>query len=318
MKTKTFNVMVLSVGRRVELIQLMKEAINNLGLDGKVLAADASILSPALYFADHYEIIPKVNDETYIPFLIQLVNDYEIDLIVPTIDTELLILSANKAKIESETKTKVVVSNKDLIELFSDKKKSNLAFKEIGINVPEVYSSNDSLKFPVFIKPRFGSSSIGAVRVSSEIQLLGISDLYGEMIIQEYLNGKEFTIDCMVLKKGMPSLIVPRERISIRSGEVIKGKVVKHPILIDVAKLILSRFPLYGPITIQGILVDEIFYVIEVNPRLGGGVPMSILSGATILEDLISDAIEQDVIFHDDYRDGKVILRYDQSIEVIT
>jgi len=318
MKSTIFNVMVLSVGRRVELIQWMKVALNNLGLDGKVLAADASILSPALYFADHYEIIPKVNDETYIPFLIQLVNDYEIDLIVPTIDTELLILSANKAKIESETKTKVVVSNKDLIELFSDKKKSNLAFKEIGINVPEVYSSNDSLKFPVFIKPRFGSSSIGAVRVSSEIQLLGISDLYGEMIIQEYLNGKEFTIDCMVLKKGMPSLIVPRERISIRSGEVIKGKVVKHPILIDVAKLILSRFPLYGPITIQGILVDEIFYVIEVNPRLGGGVPMSILSGATILEDLISDAIEQDVIFHDDYRDGKVILRYDKSIELIT
>jgi carbamoyl-phosphate synthase large subunit len=87
-------------------------------------------------------------------------------------------------------------------------------------------------------------------------------------------------------------------------------------VLIDVAKKILSQFSFYGPITLQGILVDDIFYVIEINPRLGGGVPMSVLAGASILEDLILDAIGQDVEYHDDYRDGAIFLRYDQSIEV--
>jgi carbamoyl-phosphate synthase large subunit len=261
-------------------------------------------------------VIPKVSDETYIAKLVAMINQYNIDLVVPTIDTELSILSSNKKVIELQTKAVVMVSEESVIRLFSDKKDSITALKNLGFNVPRTFQLNDSIPFPVFIKPRYGSSSIGALKVSKEIQLKGMMDLFGEMIIQENLIGKEFTIDCMISKSGIPTLIVPRERISTRSGEVLQGRIVKHPVLIDVAKKILSQFSFYGPITIQGILTNDVFYVIEVNPRLGGGVPMSVLAGASILEDLIRDAIGQDVEYHEDYRDGALFLRYDQSIEV--
>ena len=316
MDKSSFNILVLSAGRRVELIQLLIESLNKIGLNGMIVGADASQLSPALYFADKHVVIPKVSDETYISKLVELINQYDINLVVPTIDTELLILSSNKKVIELQTKSLVVVSEESVIRLFSDKKDSISTLGNLRFNVPKSYQLNDSIPFPVFIKPRYGSSSIGALKVSKEIQLKGMMDLFGEMIIQENLIGKEFTIDCMVSKRGKPTLIVPRERISTRSGEVLQGRIVKHPVLIDVAKKILSQFSFYGPITLQGILVDDIFYVIEINPRLGGGVPMSVLAGASILEDLILDAIGHDVDYHDDYRDSVVFLRYDQSIEV--
>jgi carbamoyl-phosphate synthase large subunit len=316
MDKSSFNILVLSAGRRVELIQLLIESLNKIGLNGMIVGADASLLSPALYFADKHVVIPKVSDETYISKLVELINQYDINLVVPTIDTELLILSSNKKVIELQTKSLVVVSEESVIRLFSDKKDSISTLGNLRFNVPKSYQLNDSIPFPVFIKPRYGSSSIGALKVSNEIQLKGMMDLYGEMIIQENLIGKEFTIDCMVLKKGIPTLIVPRERILTRSGEVLQGRIVKFPILIDIAKKILSQFSFYGPITIQGILTNDVFYVIEVNPRLGGGVPMSVLAGASILEDLIRDAIGHDVEYHEDYRDGALFLRYDQSIEV--
>jgi carbamoyl-phosphate synthase large subunit len=316
MNNSFFNILVLSSGRRVELIQLLKKSLNKIGLNGIVVGADASLLSPALYFADKHVVIPKVSDETYTSKLVELIKRYNISLVVPTIDTELMLLSSNKKVIEQQTKAVVMISDEGVIRLFSDKKDSITALKNLGFNVPKSFQLNDSIHFPVFIKPRYGSSSIGALKVSSEIQLKGMIELYGEMIIQENLIGKEFTIDCVVSKKGIPTLIVPRERISTRSGEVLQGRVVKYPLLIGIAKKVLAQFSFYGPITIQGILVDDVFYVIEVNPRLGGGVPMSVLAGASILEDLILDATGQEVDYHEDYRDGAVFLRYDQSIEV--
>ena len=112
------NILILSAGRRVELVNCFKRAKERLGIDGAIVAADCSDLAPALYFADQRAIVPRISEGMeYVDAIIDICNREEICLIVPTIDTELMLLSENKAYIEKNTKAKLLVSDIAVIKV---------------------------------------------------------------------------------------------------------------------------------------------------------------------------------------------------------
>lgn len=314
------NILVLSAGKRVELINCFKKASKNLKIESKIIAVDISELAPALYFADKSYIIPRIGKEGYIEEIIRICNAENIKLIVPTIDTELLILSENKEKIEKETKAKILVSSKEVISICRDKRNTQKFFEENKFGVPRLITDNDikenKIKFPLFMKPINGSSSINTFKINNIKELLFFKEYIKDPMIQEMVVGEEYTVDAFLDFNANIITIVPRKRIAIRGGEILKGKIEKDRTIIKDVKKVLEVLKPIGQITIQLIKTNEGIRYIEINPRFGGGAPMSISVGADSCENLYRLLMGETLEYNENYEDNVTILRFDNSIRL--
>lgn len=314
------NILFTSAGRRIELIQEFIKARESKGISGKIICADMSELAPALYFADKAYIIPAIRDSKYIENLLDICKKENISLIIPTIDTELEILSKNIEKFNS-INTDVLVSSLDKVIIAQNKIDTYKFFKSIGIKTPESYEKGMEYigKFPCFIKPISGSSSVNAFKVKNEKELEFFKYYIGEYIIQDLIQGEEYTIDIFCDFEGEPIYITPRIRISTRSGEVNKTKIHNEPILIEKVLKIVNALKPKGPLTIQAIKCeeDQDYYFIEINARFGGGSPLSMMAGANSAEALYDILQGKKVSFKPNAaKDGLIFLRFDQSIAI--
>lgn len=316
------NVLILSAGRRVELIKAFKNAQIALNMNNaKVIAVDISRYAPALYFADKYYIVPRISERNYIEKLVDICNKEIIDLIVPTIDTELYILSLNKRLIEKETKAKVLISDTDCIEICNNKVRTIEFFEQNGFDIPYTLTDEDlenkSYKFPLFIKPKDGSSSINTFKINNEVELNFFKDYVKEPIIQEMINGKEYTVDVLMDFEANVISVVPRIRMATRSGEILKGKIDKNPILIADVKRLMQTLKPIGHVTVQCFFTDDkrVKYI-EINPRFGGGAPMSFYAGANSPECLFRILNGEKISYNENYKDGLIFLRFDDCIQI--
>ncbi|MED3764569.1 ATP-grasp domain-containing protein [Ureibacillus terrenus] len=313
------NVLILSAGRRVELVQCFQKAAKKLDIKSKVVAGDCSDLAPALYFADKKCRLPKINEPNYIDSIIDICNKENIALIVPTIDTDLLLLAENKSLIESKTKAKLLISDAGVIKICRDKINTQQFLEKNGFKVPKMFSfeeveNNNDVKFPLFIKPKSGSSSINTFRVNSFQELKTYYKIIDQPIIQEFIKGEEYTVDVFLDFDSTVITIVPRLRIATRSGEISKGKIVKDQEIIADIKRLMSILKPIGHITVQLMKTDRGIEYIEINPRFGGGAPMSIQSGADSCENLYRLLLGQKLNYNENYRENLIFLRFDNSI----
>jgi carbamoyl-phosphate synthase large subunit len=310
-----YNILILSVGRRVELVTLFKKAAKELNIKSKVVAADCSNTAPALYFADKKVILPRIDDPEYIEKIIKNSKKEQIKLIVPTIDTDLILLSKNQDYIFENTGAKVLISSEDIITTCRDKIKSQYYLEEKGFNVPKLYDKdNQNIHFPVFIKPIDGSSSINAFKVNNREELDNYLKLIKKPMIQEYIMGEEYTVDVFLDFNSNIISIVPRLRMQVRGGEISKGKIVKNRIIIDEVMKLMNVLKPIGHITVQLMDTKEGIKFIEINPRFGGGAPMSIQSGANSCKNLFKLLMNEKLTYNEDYKENLVFLRYDKSI----
>ena len=312
------NILILSAGRRVELIQCFKEAAKKLGVKSKIVAVDISTMAPAIYFADQQYQIPRVGETGYLESIIKICQDEEIQLIVPTIDTELTFLSENKEVIETATHAKVLVSSPEVIHICRNKKITQKFFEEHGFGVPrEITEETKSISFPVFIKPLDGSSSINAFKVNNESELTFFKEYVKNPIVQEYMEGTEYTVDAFLDFDSQILSVVPRERIAVRAGEIMKGKICKDEDIVNDVKRLLSILKPIGQITIQLMkTTDGAIKYIEINPRFGGGAPMSIYAGADSCEKLYRLLGGEKLSYTEEYEDGAIFLRFDHSLKL--
>lgn len=315
---KTYNVLILSAGRRVELVQAFLRAKTVVGVTGKVVAADHSLTAPALQFADQAYQISKIIEESYIEEIIGICQKEEIDLIIPTIDTELLKLAHAKNLIETQTKAKILLSDLAVIEICRDKIRTQQFFEQQGFDVPTLIREQDlaqkAYEFPLFIKPLNGSSSVNAFKVNTEAELQFFLNYVPQPMIQSFVSGTEFTIDAFVDFEHQPITIVPRERLATRSGEVLKGKIIKDRELITLTKKLIEQLKPIGHITIQCMKTETGVKFIEINPRFGGGAPMSIHLGADSPANLYRLLKGEKLFYNEDYQENVIVSRYDQAV----
>ena len=219
-----YNVLILSAGRRVELVQSFKKAAKKLGINSKVVAGDCSESAPAVYFADRKAILPRINEENYIDEIIKVCQRESIKLIIPTIDTDLLLLAEERERIESESGAVVLISSIEMISICRDKINTQKFLEENGFKIPKMYSeeelNSDKLQFPLFIKPKSGSSSINTFKVNTFEELTTYRSLIKEPIVQDFMEGEEFTVDVFLDFSGELITVVPRLRMATRSGEI--------------------------------------------------------------------------------------------------
>ncbi|MBQ9360017.1 MAG: ATP-grasp domain-containing protein [Lachnospiraceae bacterium] len=321
MNNNGINILILSAGRRVELVNCFKAARDRLGISGKVVACDASNLAPALYFADVREQVPRIaENDNYVNSFIEICNRYEIDLVVPTIDTELLLLAERLDEIEAATKAKVLISSLDVIRICRDKTNTQRWLEEHGFLVPRMISDDEidagRASYPLFIKPLDGSSSINAFKAENKEEIDTYRELIGDgkYIIQDFMEGTEYTIDCFLDMEGEIITVVPRIRIATRSGEIAKGRIVRDKAIIEDVTRLLTELKPIGHITIQCMRTDRGIEYIEINPRFGGGAPMSIMAGADSCENLYRILRGEKLKRNEAFRENVTFLRFDASI----
>ena len=313
------NILFTGVGRRIELLQAFRNAALVLNKDLKIFGADMAGTAPALSYCDYIRKVVAMKDSEYIDNLIQICSNDHIDLLIPTIDTDLLVLSENKKKFEA-IGTKVMISTPEMIRICRDKNNTSQFFINCGLHAPIPVNDWREYKsgYPAFIKPKDGSSSINAFKVKDAKELEIYAGQIEDYIVQPFVEGKEYTIDIFCDWDGEPVSIVPRERMQVRAGEVLKTRIVMDSVMATEAKILCKAFKPCGPMTVQ-LIRDEngIDWFIEINPRFGGGAPLSMKAGArsaeAILKMLDGDPVEYCV----DIADHAVYSRFDQSVCII-
>lgn len=311
------NVLIASAGKRVELLLEFQRALTH--NEAKVIAVDLNPeMSPACRLADSTYAVPRVSSPEYIEQLLKICKTQKVRLVIPTIDTELSFLAANRNRFLEEG-IEVMVSDPDFISICRDKRLTMELFDKLGIRNPAPRDKYNPV-FPMFAKPYDGSLSTNIHILHSKDELTDeiLNDpklMFMELIDKaEY---KEYTVDMYYGADHRVKAIVPRERIEIRSGEVNKGAARKN-YLVQYLKERMEYMP-----GVRGCICVQLFYReadndvvgIEINPRFGGGYPLSYYAGANFPAMMIKEYINgEPVAYSEEWKDNTVMLRYDSQV----
>lgn len=315
------NILITSAGRRVSLIRAFRKEAQKIEPDSKIFAVDLNPgLSSACNISDCSFKVPKVTSSEYIPTLTDLCERNDIDLVIPTIDPELPVLAANKDQLESNG-SKVVVSNMKLVRACQDKTNTVQFFKEREIPTPQIIDK-DNLRYPIYAKPYDGSSSENNYIIHDASELRDYHTNDEKLLFFDYLDHiihNEYTLDLYYDLNSDLKCVVPRKRVEVRGGEVNKGLTEKN-VLVPFVKKKLGHVPgARGCLTLQLFLntEDHNIHGIEINPRFGGGYPLSYLSGANFPKWLIEEYLfEKPVEYFEDWEANLLMLRYDDEVLV--
>jgi len=334
------NILFTCAGRRNYLIKYFKEVLKT---KGKVIAVDNDLSAPALVNADLAIKVPSIYEPAYIAALKKIIKDYEVKAVISLNDLELPILSGYKDQLE-KLGARVIISGVETIDISFDKWKTHLFFKSIGINTPKTYLSLDEallalsdgqLQFPVIIKPRWGSASIGIdiaenykelelafqlqhIKVKKTI-LANISskDADKSILIQEKLNGDEYGIDILNDFEGHFYGSFARKKISMRAGETDKAISAINEDFDLMAKKIAKKTNHIGNMDCDFFVCGKEIYFLEMNPRFGGGYPFSHEAGVNIPAIYVSWLNnEKNVDKYNNYKPNIAFSKYDNLMEI--
>jgi carbamoyl-phosphate synthase large subunit len=305
----------------VSLLRSFRKAAKELKLNCCFLGTETTELSSALQLCDKKFIVKPVSHENYIKQLLQIIKQNHVKLLVPTVDLDLQILAENKERFAAAGCT-VLVSKPQAVKICQDKRKTFEFLVKNGFDTPKTLSvkqalAKKNLRYPCFLKPWDGYASRGNAIVRNRRELTFYAEKIPNCIVQEFIRGQEFTCDVFVDFNLQVKCIVPRKRIETRAGEVSKSKVTKNSkIMQHTTELIKNLGAGPGVITVQLILTkDKKIKFIEINPRFGGGAPLSIKAGANfpkwILQQLI---VKKPKVKFDDFKDNLIMLRYDAEV----
>ena len=315
---KTLNILLTCIGRRVALLEAFRKALTDVGIKGRVVAADHSPMAAAFHLADDGLLVPSVGGPGYVNTLVDICRERDVGLVVPLIDWELAGLAAAHDRFAA-VGARLVLSSSRVVEICRDKQKTFEFLKAHGFDTPEVLPYRKALDgpFPLFMKPRYGSSAKDVHCLPDRSALEFYHHTNVESVIQEFIQGEEHTVDVYAGLDGVPRVAVPRRRIEVRGGEVSKARTVRHPQIIRQSLgLVAALVECVGVVTIQCFLVpDGRVKFIEINPRFGGGVPLAIEAGANFPRWLIEEHLgRKPKIQPDAWQDGLVMLRYDAAV----
>lgn len=315
------NILITSVGKRVALTNYFKETLLRFYPKAKVYTADMKPeMAPAGYVSDGCFKVPRVTDPTYPQALLDLCMENEVGMIIPTIDTELLLLADIKEKFDKHG-IHVIVSDTAFVALCRDKRNTGKFLEQHGIRTPKPIDKHHPT-FPMFAKPYDGSLSANLHYIRSAEDLT--QDLLDDpkLLFMEYIDRKvykEFTVDMYYGRDHYVKCIVPRERIAIRSGEINKGRTAKNEILRFLKERLNYIEGCVGCICAQFFFHPETLDIvgIEINPRFGGGYPLTHMCGGNFPELLIREYfMNESINYFENWRDGMLMLRYDEAIFV--
>lgn len=315
--TANVNVLITSVSRKVWLVNAFKDALKRKGIEGKIVSVDMNPLSAGLYVSDVHCIVPPSSDQNFLPKILEICKKENVHLIIPTRNEELLLFAKNKDRFENGIN--ILVSDPEVIEVCNDKYRFYQFLAKKNIPTPKTFLPNQalcsSMEYPLIVKPRYGSGGKNTFKVKNKNELAFFINYVPQPLVQEFVEGKEYTVDLLSDFQRRVLTAVPRERIETFGGESFKGRTVKDQRIIRHAKKLAERLGTIGHITIQCLVNKENIKFTEVNPRFGGGAALSIAAGANtpllILKLVLGEKVKPMI---GDFTEGLIMLRYTKDI----
>lgn len=315
------NFLFCSVGRRAELIKNFKTSLDK---DSKIIATDCNNTAPALYFADKQYIVPKITDDNYLSTIFEICKKENINAILTFIDPEIEILANNRESFEA-IGVEVLVPYIETAKLCFDKFEMYKYLAKNNIKTVKTYEDfnsfnsdykNGACNFPVFVKPRTGSGSVGARKINSYEDLKTIFKNECNLIIQEFMDGDNIDADVYIdTISRKPVSIFTKRKLETKIGGANKTISFKDNKLFKVIEDVVKLFNFYGPIDIDFFYKDGEYYLSEINPRFGGAYLHAYGCGVDFIKLIINNlnGIENDPKFGD-YHDDILMLMYDSVV----
>lgn len=285
-------------------VSLIKEFINN-GIE--VIGVDSDPLSAGFEFCSQSFPIPSASEPRFIESILQICKLTEPDAIISSIEEEIKLLVGHK-ELFDKIGVLILAPSEETVEICCDKAKTYSFFKKIGAPVPKIYSCDCEIKFPMIIKPKHGrgGSGIHVVNNFNELKMFYSDDC----IKQEFVRGKEYTIDILSDLEGNPISIVPRLRLQTESGISTKGKTVDNQKIISYCEKIVKELKLVGASCIQCIENETGPKFTEINLRFGGGSILGIKADPIMIPNLIKIIKGEKVERVKDFKIGLTMSRY--------
>ena len=312
------NIYFPNVGRRCELVDAFARALPAIS-PGLIWGSDPNHLAPALAVVDRCVDLPTEIDSNLFLFeLGKFLVRESIELVIPTIDPDLDRLDRWREELKKTApRARILISPSSVIRIARDKRLSREAFAKLGAEVPESIDHSDpNIEFPLFIKPASGSASIGAVRVNDANEMSSVLAKTINPMVERLIGGDETTVDILLDMKGRAMCAVPRRRLQTRSGEVTRGVVERSAELESLAMAITEGLGCIGPVTMQFRNPAQGRWVaMELNARMGGGLPLTIGAGANWPRWILQMAAgHESSMSITSALDGTVMTRADRSI----
>lgn len=315
------NYLMLSVGRRSELLKDFKLSME---AGSKLIATDISPYAPALYMADKQYLVPRIDDPGYIDVILDICRKEAIDAVTTFIDPEIEILAKNRSKFEA-LGIEVLAPYEETAHLCFDK---YLMFKYLYENgIPTVMTwdtledfdkalAKNEVAFPVFVKPRTGSGSVGARKISDYTILKEAVKEDPCLIIQEFMDGIDLDADVYIdtiTHKAVAAF--SKKKIETRIGGASKTISFKDEALFDFISRIVSKLKFNGPVDMDFFCKDGQYYLSEVNPRFGGAYLHAYGAGVDFIK-LIENNLkgEANTPCFGNYEEGVIMMMYDSVV----
>jgi carbamoyl-phosphate synthase large subunit len=252
-----------------------------------VWMGDIDPFAPGLYLVppERRALLARGDDPDYVDRILDLCRREQIDLVVPTVDSELLPLAERRAEFVEEG-IDFLLAPLEALRSCVDKW-ALMQRCEGKVRVPRSALFDEGFDveawgFPFLIKPRSGSGSRGIVVVRGEHDLLGV-ERSADQLVQEYLPGIEYSLDVLATEAGEVRAVVPRARLKIDSGIAITGRTVRDEKLEAAGRQAAEAVGITGVANVQ-VKEDERgeAALIEINPRFPGTMPLTVAAGVNM------------------------------------
>lgn len=315
------NILLCSVGRRGELLKNFRKSLSS---DSKLIATDNSMYAPALYFADKQYIVPKINAPNYIDILLDICKKEDINAITTFIDPEIEILAKYREKFEA-LNVVVLAPYEETAELCFDKYKMFQYLEQHGISTTMTWDNLQDFKtawsclkvsFPVFVKPRCGSGSVGARRIYDMPSLEKAVKDDETLIIQELMDCQDMDADVYIDTISHKAVSAfSKKKIETRIGGASKTISFKDEKLFDFIQEICSVMKFNGPVDMDFFCREGKYYLSEINPRFGGAYLHAYGAGVDFIKMIQNNVngVENSMSFGD-YDEGVVMMMYDSVV----
>lgn len=302
------RIVIGSAGRRNYLVEWFRDALSGLRVEGEVVVTEYDPLAPSIATADRYVRMPRFIDPSYWSSMVDMAKELQPDLFFSLNDYELSVLSEGLADEMRSEGARVLSLRRESHRVVADKLQTSLALAAVGIDVPLTLTGNDAIArnreswkhARLIVKHRFGSGSSG-VQFCSPEDLLDVvrwsartaRDANGAMaegdqslvVVQEAIEGPEFGVDGVFSLDDTGTLggVLARRKHSLRAGETDRATSQApdrfRPIVHDIGLLLRPQ----GLIDMD-FIIDRTGrpYVIDINPRFGGGYPFNHVAGADV------------------------------------
>ncbi len=278
---ETFNISVLvtSISKKIPMLKAIKKACCKLSRTMQLIGADVNSSCIGKHFVDKFWQMPKMNDLT-IEQIVDYCNQNKVKAIIPSRDGELKFWATHKTELAKHN-INVMISNLNSINLTLDK----LFFNKFLIenDLPDISTSEniDEIVANKFVvKERYGAGSINIGINLTKEQAVNHAKNITTPIFQDFIEGKEYSIDAYIAKNNAIKGVVLRTRQQVVNGESQITTTVNDIELKEISMKLIEKLNLYGHVVLQVLQTsNNKVHFIECNSRFGGASTLSLACG---------------------------------------